>query len=54
MCFFVENLTDMRMCEDLGQAIGVENQYDSTNDDHKFVYCWFSLDVLLDFRLRSA
>ena len=28
--FCIETLTDMRMCKDLGQATGVENQHDDT------------------------
>ena len=34
----------MRMCEDLGQATGVENQHDDTKDQHKSI----------DFNCRSV
>ena len=30
--FVFDNLTDMRMCEDLGNATGVDNQHDDTDD----------------------
>ena len=37
----------MRMCEDLGQATGVENQHDDTKYWHNSVYLWFSLGVCI-------
>ena len=33
----------MAMCEELGLATSVQNQYDDIKDSHKCVECWLSL-----------
>ena len=38
VCFWLENSTDLRACEDLGKATGSQNQHHDTKDSHKLDY----------------